>query len=429
MATFEIVMPKLGESIIEATIIKWLKQEGEKVAEDEAIAEIATDKVDSEIPSPVEGVMAQLLFKEGEVVPVGKTIAVIDLDGDSAGSKPPAAKPEKPAKEAEKKPARETVATTAKPAAAATSRFLSPLVKNIAAQEKISAEELETIPGTGKDNRITKDDLMNWLQSRSQKPAPAPPAARTTSAAAPPPPAVRVAAGDEVVEMDRMRQLIASHMVRSMQTSPHVTSFVEADVTELVRWRERIKDSFRQRENIKITFTPVFIEAIAKALRDHPGVNVSVDGTRIIRHKNVNVGMAVALPGYNLIVPVIRQADQKNLIGITREVNDLAERARAGKLVPDEIMEGTISLTNLGSFGTLMGSPIINQPQTAIVATGIIRKRPVVIETPAGDSIAIRHVMIASLTFDHRVIDGALAGDFLNSFVKYLEHFDTNQPL
>jgi 2-oxoglutarate dehydrogenase E2 component (dihydrolipoamide succinyltransferase) len=425
MAKFEVVMPKLGESIIEATITKWLKNEGDAVGEDEAIVEIATDKVDSEIPSPVEGILVSKLFKEGDVVAVGKVIAVIDLGGEEkevpSQEKAPAGKPEpaRPVAGAEKKGTTPAVEKPGDAAPAKPVRFYSPLVRNIAKQENISLEELERIPGTGKGNRLTRQDLAGYLKTRGQesveKPAPAP--------------SVAVSGSDQIIEMDRIRQLIAGHMVRSVQTSPHVTSFVEADVTNLVRWREKMKEDFFKRESIKLTYTPVFIEAIAKAVRENPMINVSVDGTRIRVHRNINIGMAVALPNFNLIVPVIRDADRKGLLGIIREVTDLAERARLGKLVPDEIMGGTLSLTNLGSFGTLAGTPIINQPQAAIVAVGSIRKRPVVVEGKEGDMIAVRSMMIASLTFDHRVIDGELAGIFLNRLVWHLEHFDTNQNL
>jgi 2-oxoglutarate dehydrogenase E2 component (dihydrolipoamide succinyltransferase) len=434
MATFEIVMPKLGESIIEATITKWLKKEGDSVKEDEAILEIATDKVDSEIPSPVEGVIEKLLFKEGDVVEIGKVIAIINMGGTSSAPSPskesepvekitPAAAPEKAA------PVRELAPEEA---AAGSGRFYSPLVRNIAKEENISMKELDSIPGTGSEGRVTKQDLMNYLAGRStvvqpsakpQPPAvsqPAPPSAIPMNP-------IPFTGEDQIVEMDRVRQLIAQYMVKSVQTSPHVTSFVEVDMTRVVQWRDQHKDAFLKRQGIKLTFTPVFIEAIAKAVRDYPQVNASVDGTKILIHKDINVGMAVSLPNFNLIVPVIRNADQKSIFGIQRDVTDLAERARGSKLKPDEITGGTISLTNLGSFGTLAGTPIINQPQTAIVAVGSIKKRPVVVETPAGDAIMIRHMMILSITYDHRIIDGAMGGLFLNKMVSYLENFDSNQ--
>jgi 2-oxoglutarate dehydrogenase E2 component (dihydrolipoamide succinyltransferase) len=423
MATFEIKMPKLGESIIEATISKWLKKEGDSVAEDESVLEIATDKVDSEIPSPVAGILVKRLFQEGEVVEIGSVIALIDTGGEGANQEEPvktdsSAKPE-PVPKKEPAPAaapkQETVVAEAKSDG---SRFYSPLIKNIAKQENIPFSELDNIPGTGKDERLTKQDLLNWLASRKG-------AGKHQAPEAPAP----VSGSDEIVEMDRIRQLISQHMVRSVQTSPHVTSFVEVDMTRVSEWREKRKNTFQQRENIKLTFTPVFIDCIAKALRDFPQVNVSVDGTKIIFHRNINVGMAVSLPNFNLIVPVIKNADQKSLTGLAKDVSDLADRARTNRLQPDEIYGGTISLTNLGSVGTIMGTPIINQPQAAIVAVGSIKKRPVVIETPQGDAIAIRHMMFASLTFDHRVIDGALGGQFLNRLVFYLENFDINQNL
>lgn len=443
MARFEIVMPKLGESIIEATITKWLKKEGDPVKEDESILEIATDKVDSEIPSPVEGTLVERLFKEGDVVPIGTVIAVIDLESEdipvagkpNAGTK---ATPAEPVKE-KPKPSVGKVASEPVPEAVddnirpSSGRFYSPLVKNIAKQENISIQELEHIPGTGSEGRVTKQDLLNYLairetasKSNTQRLTPGIP---HPTSHIPHPTSGGYTGEDQIIEMDRIRQLISTHMVRSVQTSPHVTSFVEADMTRIVAWRDQHKNEFLERQGMKLTFTPVFIEAIAKAVRDFPQVNVSVDGTRIIYHKNINVGMAVSLPNFNLIVPVIKNADQKNLFGILRDVNDLAERARASKLKPDEIMGGTISLTNLGSSGSLAGTPIINQPQTAIIAVGSIKKRPVVVETPSGDAIMIRHIMILSITFDHRVIDGALGGQFLNRMVFYLENFDTNQIL
>jgi len=428
MAKFEIVMPKMGESIIEATITKWLKNEGDSVGLDEPIVEIATDKVDSEIPSPVEGILIKLNYKPGDVVAVGEIIAIIDLGGASSG-KPEKVTPSEKVlekKEIESKqnlkpdstfPGPEKQETVAEPSAS--SRFYSPLVKNIAKQENLSIKELDSIKGTGKDERVTKEDILNYIKTKKTP----------DKAVAVPSPVVSFSGEDQILEMDRIRQLIAVHMVKSVQTSPHVTSIMEADMTRAVVWRDKHKDLYQKRENEKLTFTPILIEAIAKAVRDYPLINVSVDNTRIIVHKNINVGMAVALPNYNLIVPVVKNADQKSLPGIVRNVNDLANRARINKLVPDEISGGTISLTNLGSFGTLMGTPIINQPQAAIVAAGSIKKRPVVIETPEGDSIAIRHMMYISVTYDHRVVDGALGGQFLSRLVHYLENFDINQTI
>jgi 2-oxoglutarate dehydrogenase E2 component (dihydrolipoamide succinyltransferase) len=400
MATFDIIMPKMGESIIEATITKWLKNEGDKIALDEPIVEIATDKVDSEIPSPVEGTLMKIKYKVGDIVAVGEIIAVIDTEE----SLPVLPEPEK----------KERVSESPAPA-----RFYSPLVKNIAKQENLSLADLDKITGTGKGERVTKQDILDYLNNRKS------PGKSTLPAS----PAFSFSGEDQIMEMDRIRQLISAHMVKSVQTSPHVTSFMEADMTKAVVWRDKNKDAFQKRENSKLTFTPILIEAIAKAVRDFPLVNVSVDSTRIIVHKNINIGMAVALPNYNLIVPVVKNADQKSLLGIVRNVNDLADRARIHKLVPDEISGGTISITNLGSFGTLMGTPIINQPQAAIVAAGAIKKRPVIIESPDGDSIAIRHMMYISITYDHRVIDGALGGQFLTRLVHYLENFDLNQTI
>jgi 2-oxoglutarate dehydrogenase E2 component (dihydrolipoamide succinyltransferase) len=437
MARFEIVMPKLGESIIEATITKWLKKEGDSVKEDESVLEIATDKVDSEIPSPVEGILVERLFNEGDVVAVGTVIAVISMGnedeaGTSAESKKTLSRPEEkpslsePAKKKEQPVSNDEYEQTFHEPVAdneltGSGRFYSPLVKNIAKRENISRQELDHIKGSGSEGRVTKQDLLEYIASRGAASQPEPGTRKPES--------VPVTGEDQIIEMDRIRQLISGHMVRSVQTSPHVTSFVEVDMTKIVSWRDQHKDGFLKRQGIRLTFTPVFIEAIAKAVRDFPQVNVSVDGTRILLHKNINVGMAVSLPNYNLIVPVIKNADQKNLFGLIRDVTDLAERARASRLKPDEIMDGTISLTNLGSFGSLAGTPIINQPQTAIIAVGSIKKRPVVVETPSGDAIMIRSMMILSITYDHRVIDGALGGQFLNKMVFYLENFDTNQNI
>lgn len=425
MAKFQVVIPRLGEAVIEATLTRWLKQVGDPVAEDEPIAEIATDKVDSEIVSSKAGTFSARLVEEGTVVPVGKAIAELDVEGNSAESV-----------KVEKEPVMEPAPIPVQPSneiasisdeQSTSTRFYSPLVRNIAKQENISFGELDSIPASGKGDRLTKQDVLDYIDRRKSQPsAPQQPQpAKAQAPVTPPTPVFTPGASDTIVEMDRIRQLIANHMVRSVQTSPHVTSFAEADVTRLVQWREKNKDAFQKKENSKLTFTPIFIEAMARAARDYPMVNVSVDGTKIVVHKNINIGMAVALPNDNLIVPVIRNADQKNLFGIIRDVNDIANRARLNKLVPDEITGGTLSLTNLGSFGTLMGTPIINQPQCAIVAVGAIRKRPVVIETAEGDTIAIRHMMMVSITYDHRVIDGALGGKYLSRFVEYLEQFDT----
>lgn len=442
MANYEAVVPKLGESVIEATITKWLKQEGEMIMEDDPIVEIATDKVDSEIPSLVSGKLIRKLFNEGDVVPVGAVFAIIDMAGDAvaaSGSKPDATEQKEVSCRAEPtiaalsaNPVQDEERHVPEPVVAESAsgtRFYSPLVRSIAQRENISFTELDGITGTGKDDRLTKQDLLNYLNDRQA--GINPPELPVQAMAESGPQAIRqiIPGEDRIVEMDRIRQLIAGHMVKSVHTSPHVTSFQEVDMTRVVQWREKNKDAFLKRENEKLTFTPVFIEAIARAVRDFPLVNVSVDGTKVIIHKNVNIGMAVSLPNFNLIVPVIRNADEKSLLGIVKSVNDLARRARISKLVPDEISGGTISLTNLGSFGTLMGTPIINQPQTAIVAVGAVKKRAVVVETPDGDTIAIRPVMIISVTYDHRVIDGALGGQFLNRIVQNLETFDSNQAI
>ncbi|NWJ51534.1 MAG: 2-oxo acid dehydrogenase subunit E2 [Bacteroidetes bacterium] len=437
MAKFDIVMPKMGESIIEATITRWLKSVGDMIAEDEVICEIATDKVDSEIPSPVEGKLVQLLYKEGDVVPVGKLIAVIDMDGENAVVETTAS-------------AEDTVSATAvtdTPIAATqniatavtqSDRFYSPLVKSIAKEENISVEELESISGKGKDGRVTKEDIMAYLANRKSKPtasasqtsAPvAKPSSPTAPAVAPQAPIVTSATGDTVVEMDRMRKLIADHMVMSTHVSPHVTMFHEVDMNKIVNWRNKMKDGLLKREGEKLTFTPIFVEAAAKALKEFPGVNASVNGYSIILRKNVNIGMAAALPSGNLIVPVIKNADQKNLLGLTKTVNDLADRSRNNKLSPDDIQDGTFTITNFGQFGSLTGTPIINQPQVAIMGLGTIHKQPVVIETPEGDVIAIRQRMILSLSFDHRVVDGALGGKFLRRVAELLENFDDTQTI
>jgi 2-oxoglutarate dehydrogenase E2 component (dihydrolipoamide succinyltransferase) len=446
MAKFEIIMPKMGESIIEATITKWLKKPGDTIQEDDSLAEIATDKVDSEIPSPVEGELLELLYDEGDVVAVGKVIAVIKVEGDdedddeAAGEKPEAEdkpdtaiKQEKQADEEQSEEEEEIVEgdySTAK-------RFYSPLVKSIAKKEQISLKELEQIPGSGKDNRVTKEDILSYLKDRkegktaSPKEEKAPPAGtgKAQEIKKIDAPTVTAASGDEIIEMDRMRRLIADHMVMSKQVSPHVTSFIEVDVTNIVNWRNSVKDDFQKRENQKITYTPIFIEAAAKTLRDYPLVNSSLDGYKVIKRKNINIGMATALPNGNLIVPVIKNADQLNLVGMAKAVNDLANRARANKLDPDEIQGGTFTVTNFGSFDSLTGTPIINQPQVAILGLGAIIKRPVVMETENGDVIAIRHIMILSLAYDHRIVDGALGGMYLKRIREHLENFDTKQTV
>lgn len=442
MPAVELIMPKMGESITEATILKWLKSEGDTVEADESVLEIATDKVDSEVPAPQGGVLTKILFQEGDVVEVGKAIAIIDT-GDGANDAPastaPAAKPQPAAA------ATATVATPVKTTVQQTvpaqssnghGRFYSPLVLNIARQENISMQELETIPGTGRDSRVTKSDILSYIDDRGaavEAPAPQPVAAPQPEPAAAPAqpaqPAMSVSGNVEIVEMDRMRKMIAKHMVESKRTSAHVTSFVEADVTNLVVWRNKVKDKFKAREGENLTFTPLFVEAVIKALKDFPYVNASLNGDNVILRKDINIGMATALPSGNLIVPVIKNADQLNLVGLAKQVNRLANDARNNKLKPEDIDGGTFTLSNVGTFGNVMGTPIINQPQLAILATGVIKKKPVVIETPTGDTIGIRHMMFLSHSYDHRVIDGAMGGAFVRKVADYLEAFDVNREI
>ena len=511
MARYQLLLPKMGESVAEATVIKWVKNPGDKVNADDAVMEIATDKVDSDVPSPVTGKLVEQLYQENDVVQVGAVIAIIETE--EAETAPVVAQPEEvapqpseeskiadstyhetvPTKEVKKTPEPELSeiqaenlsgipgidqleqkSSPAAPVFKSEGRFYSPLVRNIATQEGISIGELDSIPGTGSDGRLTKDDLLNYLQAKTSsipnthssahvesfstqtagqpvktaepakeaRPA-AEPATQPIITAAPEPaktetpkadpveqqPAPVVSGSDEIIEMDRMRRLIADHMVMSKQTSPHVTSFVEADVTNLVLWREKVKNSFEKREGEKITFTPIFIEAVAKAIKDFPMINVSVNGTQIIKKAAINISMATALPNGNLIVPVIKKADELNLVGLTKAVNDLANRARSGKLLPDDVKEGTFTITNVGSFGNVMGTPIINQPQVAILAVGAIKKKPAVIETKEGDMIAIRHMMFLSLSYDHRVVDGALGGSFVRRVADYLEKWDSNREV
>lgn len=449
MANFDLIMPKMGESVAEATIIKWTKNEGDKIKVDETVLEIATDKVDSEIPSPFEGTLVKRLFKEGDVVQVGSVIGVISSDASAvAGDAPKTAAPEVKKTESSQPAPQTNAPAKADNNYSNSDKFYSPLVKSIAKEEGISLEELDSIKGTGQDGRVTKADILAYLPNRKQG------VARSTetsvqqseskSAAASGGntsvgenavivnrPAVSVGAGDEIIEMDRMRKIIADHMVMSKHVSPHVTSFVEADVTNIVMWREKAKKTFEKRDGEKLTFTPLFIEAVTKAIKDFPMINVSVDqtGTKIIKRKNINIGMAAALPSGNLIVPVIKNADEKNLLGLTKAVNDLANRARANKLAPDEIQGGTFTLTNVGGFGNVMGTPIINQPQVAILAVGTIKKKPAVIETPQGDMIGIRHFMFLSLSYDHRVVDGSLGGSFLRRVADYLEQWDIDRTI
>ena len=433
MAQVELIMPKMGESVAEATVIKWLKNVGDTIEMDESVLEIATDKVDSEIPSSIEGVLVKQLFKEDDVVLVGQAVAIIDTNAHATQTDetPVVAKVEvEPSEELVKieKIIEETIETTSIPKSSDSNKFFSPLVRSIAQKEGISGSELESISGSGKNGRVTKKDILAYLSKRSTAPA-ATHKASTVSAAQITAPNIPVMEGDEIIEMDRMRKMISDHMVMSKHVSPHVTSFVEADVTNIVNWRNKVKDEFLKREGEKITFTPIFVDAVVKAIKDFPMINVSVDGTNIIKRKHINVGMAAALPSGNLIVPVIKDADQKNMMGLTKTVNDLANRARTNNLKPDEISGGTFTLTNVGGFGNVMGTPIINQPQVAIMAVGSIVKKPAVIETEMGDVIAIRHKMFCSLSYDHRVVDGSLGGMFLRRFADYLEGFDPNKDI
>ena len=432
MAQVELIMPKMGESVAEATVIKWLKNVGDTIEMDESVLEIATDKVDSEIPSSIEGVLVKQLFKEDDVVLVGQAVAIIDTNADATQiDETPVAKVEvEPSEELVKieKIIEETIETTSIPKSSDSNKFFSPLVRSIAQKEGISGAELESISGSGKNGRVTKKDILAYLSKRSTAPTTTHKAS-TVSTAQITTPSIPVMEGDEIIEMDRMRKMISDHMVMSKHVSPHVTSFVEADVTNIVNWRNKVKDEFLKREGEKITFTPIFVDAVVKAIKDFPMINVSVDGTNIIKRKHINVGMAAALPSGNLIVPVIKDADQKNMMGLTKTVNDLANRARTNNLKPDEISGGTFTLTNVGGFGNVMGTPIINQPQVAIMAVGSIVKKPAVIETEMGDVIAIRHKMFCSLSYDHRVVDGSLGGMFLRRFADYLEGFDPNMDI
>jgi len=467
MPLFELVMPKLGESIEEATITKWFIKEGDVIDDDDVLLEIATDKVDSEIPSPVAGKVKQILFKQDDTVPVETIIAIIDTDfeEDASDETRDKAKPvptvevdagpsETVSEELSKKtstdsyPETETVADTdIQLIASSSGRFYSPLVKKIATEENISSGELERIEGTGINGRVRKQDLLAYVENRksgkaeSKAPGQLSPEAKKDPAAAPtvapaaasstdkPRVAVSVSAEDEIIEMDRMRRLIADHMVMSKQVSPHVTNMLEADVTDIVLWRNRIKDEFLAREKEKITYLPVFLEAVIKALKDFPMINGSVDGYRIIIRKHINLGIAVALPTGNLIVPVIRDADQYNLLGLTKALNQMAEKARNNKLSPDDIQGGTFTISNFGTFRNVMGTPIINQPQAAILAIGTVEKKPAVIETSTGDMIGIRHKMFISLTYDHRIIDGAYGGAFLRKLADYMESFDSTRSI
>lgn len=455
MAIVDLLMPKLGESIMEATILKWHKQPGDSIAMDETVLDIATDKVDSEVPSTAAGVLSEVLFNVNDIVPIGAVIARIStsVKAESNNTHAPvyedatiisnstksevSAKVSSPSEEIPYQPAGAKV-----PAASNGIRFYSPLVLNIAAQEGITMVELETIPGTGNEGRVTKRDILEYVSKRGAKATSnmsqaarnedvlIVPMNRIEPTASAPQMAPTVYTGNvEIIEMDRMRKLIAEHMVRSKQTSPHVTSFTEADVTNLVQWRDKMKKEFEKREGTKITFTPLFIEAIVKCIKKYPLINSSLDGTNIIIKKDINIGMATALPSGNLIVPVIKNADQLNLVGLSKQVNNLADSARNGKLKADDTTGGTFTFTNVGTFGSLMGTPIINQPQVAILAVGAIKKRPVVIETSAGDSIAIRHMMYLSMSYDHRIVDGSLGATFLTAVANELQNFNGDRDI
>ena len=436
MAEFKVELPKMGESVAEATITTWLKAVGDTIEEDEPIVEIATDKVDSEVPAPCSGILKEILFQEGDVVPVGSVFAVISNEVSEEAN--PVEEVinvtenlENNSKSVEKeilKPIEENTIKSDEIVFKNSTKFYSPLVKSIAKKESISIDELEKISGTGANERVTKSDILSFIENRKNTPT------NTANKSIKQPitnskPTTSVSGNDEIVEMDRMRKMIADHMVNSVHTAPHVTSFVEADVTNLVKWRNKVKKSFEEKEGQKLTFTPIFIEAIAKALRDFPEVNSSIDGDSIIIKSNINIGMATALPSGNLIVPVIKNADQLNLVGLAKNVNDLANRAKNSQLKPDEISGGTYTVSNVGTFGNVMGTPIINQPQSAILALGAIKKKPAVLETESGDLIEIRHLMFLSHSYDHRNIDGALGGRFVRKVADYLENFDINRTI
>lgn len=464
MAQYELLLPKMGESVAEATIIKWAKQVGDKVDVDDIILEIATDKVDSEVPSPVKGIIVEHRFNENEVAQVGDVVALIETDdvekvsstGDREQEKSNDVNEEiaSPSAEAEDfkendipflpEESNKEETEEQQPDFSKSEKFYSPLVKSIAQEEGISVTELDRIEGSGNDGRVTKDDLLNYIANRGSqlnaKNASSTPESivKTSEVVVTlPPPPVQVPSAvtsskpmaDEIVEMDRMRKVIAEHMIASKEVAAHVTSFVEADVTNLVLWRERVKGAFEKRESEKITFTPIFVEAVARAIKDMPMINISLNGNQIIKKKDINIGMAAALPNGNLIVPVIKNADQLNLVGLTKAVNDLAKRSRDNKLQPDEVKGGTFTLTNIGGFGNIMGTPIINQPQVAILAVGAIKKKPAVLETQYGDVIAIRHIMYLSLSYDHRIVDGSLGGSFVKRVADYLEQWDVNREI
>lgn len=433
MSDYKLILPAMGEGVMEATVISWLKKVGDPIAEDESVVEIATDKVDSDVPSPVAGVLKEILIDVDGVAKIGEPIAILEIEGGASSPEPQineTAQASQPESEiAIVKELEQPLSQNNNPIDVSSSdKFYSPLVKSIAQAENISVAELDQIQGSGKEGRVTKEDILKFVgdkKSDSSSQTVQPSAPKPVQAS--PQPQV-LSSGDEIIEMDRMRKMIAQNMVASKQTAPHVTSFIEADVTNIVLWRDKNKDEFQKKNGEKITFMPIFIEAIAKAIKDFPMINVSVDGDKIIKKKNINIGMAAALPSGNLIVPVIKNADQYSLAGLAKQVNDLANRSRQNKLKPEEIQGGTYTITNIGSFGNTLGTPIIPQPQVAIMAVGAIIKKPAVIETPQGDVIAIRHKMYLSHAYDHRVVDGALGGMFVQRVAQYLEAFDMNTP-
>lgn len=443
MATVEMVMPKMGESIMEATVLTWLKKEGDTIEQDESVLEVATDKVDTEVPALEGGVLKQILAQEGDIVAVGKPIAIIETEGESTGDSAPSNDAPKAETQKEAAPAATQSSNGQStngheiPARSDSGRFYSPLVRNIAKEENVSMDQLESIDGSGKDGRVTKKDILAFVENKDSQPAQttqqtsSAPASTPAPAASPAPQGVPVSisAEDEIIEMDRMRKMIAGRMVDSKRISPHVTSFVEADLTSVVQWRNKHKNAFKEKEGGNLTFTPIFIEAVVKAIKDYPMINVQVDGDRIIKKKRINIGMAVALPSGNLIVPVIKDADQLNITGLANKVNDLAKRARDNKLKAEELEGGTFTISNVGSFGNVMGTPIIMQPQVGILALGAIVKKPAVLETPQGDVIAIRHKMFLSHSYDHRVVDGSLGGMVVRRVADYLEKWDPKRDL
>jgi 2-oxoglutarate dehydrogenase E2 component (dihydrolipoamide succinyltransferase) len=445
MALYELILPKMGESVAEATIIKWIKQPGDSIDIDESVLEIATDKVDSDVPSPVAGKLVETFYKVDDVVQVGTVIATIetgDLEEEAEKEDTGSAMEDQESnnteafgvEQADEVPGMDLLEKSETPESQIkpdSGRFYSPLVRSMAAEEGISQSALDAIEGSGLEGRVTKQDILNYIKDRkhqSSTPVGSPIDSKRETVEVEPV-KVNISDGDEIIEMDRMRRLIADHMVMSKHTSPHVTSFIEADVTNIVNWREKVKAGFEKREGEKITFTPIFIEAVAKVIKEMPMINISLNGTQIIKKRDINIGMAAALPSGNLIVPVIRNADQLNLVGLTRSVNDLAKRARNSQLKPDDTAGGTFTLTNVGTFGNVMGTPIINQPQVAILAVGAIKKKPAVIETDYGDVIAIRHMMFLSLSYDHRVVDGALGGSFLRQVADYLEAWNVDREI